>query len=106
MPYERGCYTDVAPFWGDRLWAFLGETQVLIVMLAAIKAGKSPAEAINCELTRRFGKAVRQKRVQEFTGYLVSQAMASYFVKNGELGSRGPQFTGPEAQALQGDRNA
>jgi hypothetical protein len=75
MPYDRGNYPDVAPFWGDRLWAFLTETPMLMQMLKASSAGLSPAEAIADELIRRFGKAVTEKRVREFTGYLVWQAL-------------------------------
>jgi len=88
MPYDKGIYADIAPFWGDRLWGFLAETPILIRMLKASGEGLSPAEAIADELTRRFGNAVKEKRVRELTGYLVWQALERYLVLKGGDSSR------------------
>jgi len=92
MPYDKGIYTDIVPFWGDRLWAVLDETPVLIRMLKASGEGLSPAEAIADELTRRFGNAVKEKRVRELTGYLVWQALERHLVLKGGDNSRSRHF--------------
>ena len=88
MSYDTGIYAELAPLWGDRLWAFLGETPVLIIMLKASDAGLSPAAAIADDLTRRFGNAVQEKKVRDFTGYLVWQALERYLVVSRSNNSR------------------
>jgi hypothetical protein len=103
MPYDRGCYMDVAPFWGDTLWAFLNETPVLIVMLKAVREGAVPVEAIDNELTQRFGKAVRQERVHEFTGHLVRQAIEAYLARTGGQNAAVPCCAETAAQPERGD---
>jgi len=92
MSYDTGIYADIAPFWGDRLWAFLAETPVLIKMLKASEAGLSPASAIAEDLTRIFGNAVQDKKVRGFTGYLVWQALERHLVLCGGDNSRSHEF--------------
>lgn len=92
MAYDTGIYGEIAPFWGDRLWTFLAETPVLISMLKASEGGSSPVEAIADELTRKFGKAVHEKKVREFTGYLVWQALERYLVLSGSTNSRSRDY--------------
>jgi hypothetical protein len=52
----------------------------------------SPAEAIADELTRKFGNAVRKKKVSDFTGYLVWQALERYLVLSGGNNTRSRYF--------------
>ena len=92
MSYDTGIYADIAPFWGDRLWVFLAGTPVLIRMLKASEAGLSPAAALAEDLTRTFGNAVHDKKVRDFTGYLVWQALERYLVLCGGDNCRSHDF--------------
>ncbi len=88
MSYDEGIYGEIAPFWGDRLWAFLAETGTMVRMLKGASEGRSPVESIADDLTQRFGFAVREKRVRDFTGYLAWQALERHLVEAGGDNSR------------------
>ena len=58
--YEVGPFIDVAPVWGDQLWPFLNEAEIVTRMVNASDAGRPAAEAIASELCPRFGEHVRE----------------------------------------------
>lgn len=74
--YDVRSFTDVA-IWGDRLWGFLNESEMLDKMIEASDAGRPAAEAISEDILQRFGEGVVQNRVKQFTGYLIKQVMES-----------------------------
>jgi len=68
-------FNDVAPCWGEKLWSFLSEEDNVTAMSRASDAGRPAAKAIAVELYRRFGGAVRQDRVKQYTGLLIRMVM-------------------------------
>ena len=72
--YQIRSFTDVAD-WGEGLWSFLNEQQIVGQMENASDQGRPAVEAIARKLHRRFGEGVRKDRVKQFIGFLVRQVM-------------------------------
>ena len=73
--YEVGSFTDVAPAWANRLWAFLNEPRIVRQMVDSSESGRPAAEAIALHLFERFGDDVTRDRVKQFVGFLIRQVM-------------------------------
>ena len=73
--YDAGTFTDIASVWGNQLWEFLNEGNIVRLMTDASDNKRPAAEAIASELFGRFGDGIRQDRVKQFTGFLIRQVM-------------------------------
>lgn len=76
--YDVGPFGDVAPVWGDRLWDFLNQSEVIRTMQIASDAGLTAAGSIGNQLWSVFGADVRQDRVKQFVGRLIRQVMEEH----------------------------
>ncbi len=84
--YDIASFTDVAPEWGDRLWAFLTWPDIVKRMTDASDARQPAAGAVGQLLLAICGEPVKQHRVRLFTGHLIRQVMEAqgYVIVDGE----------------------
>ncbi len=86
--YDAGPFTDIASIWGQQLWAFLNEPNVINSMIEASANKRPAAEAIASELHQRFGDNIRQDRVKQFIGFLIRQVMERNGYKHTSYGQQ------------------
>jgi len=75
MSYNAGPFTRVASEWGDRLWSFLNEPEIVYRMKEASDREEPAAGAIGQRLHEAFGDPIKEDRIKQFIGYLIRQVM-------------------------------
>lgn len=86
--YDVGSFTDIASAWGNPLWEFLNEPDIVRSMTDASDNKRPAAEAIAFILFERFSDDIKQDRVKQFTGFLIRQVMEQNGYRHTAYGRR------------------